>query len=51
VNAAKFARVAQVRAQPLLDLGGDRVVIAPELLGPILGDLGDGRLRGVPVAR
>ena len=51
VDAAKVARSAQVSAQPLLDLGGDRVGIALELLGPILGELGDGRLRRVPVAR
>ena len=43
--------VAQIGAQPLVDLRHDRVGIALQLLGAVLGELGDGRLRRIPVAR
>ena len=51
MDAAKLAGRTQVGAQPLVDLLHDRVRVALELLGPILGELGDRRLGRVPVAR
>ena len=51
VDAREVARLAQVGAQPLVQLLRHLVGIALELLGAVLGELGDGRLGRVPVAR
>jgi len=50
VDLAEVALPAQVGAQPLLDQLLDGVGLAGELLGAVLGELGDRRLRRVPVA-
>ena len=50
VDAAEVARLAQVGAQPLVQLAGHGVGVALVLLGAIFGQLGDRRLGGVPVA-
>ena len=51
MDAREVARLAQVGAQPLVQLLRHLVGIALELLGAVLGELGDRRLRGVPEAR
>ena len=51
MDAGEVAGLPQVGAQPLVQLLRHLVGIALELLGAVLGELGDGRLGGVPVAR
>ena len=51
MDAAEVARLAQVGAQPLVELLHHLVGVALELLGAVLGQLGDRGLRRVPVAR
>ena len=49
MNAVEFAGVAKVGAEPRRELLHDLVGVALQLLGAVLRELGDGRLRGVPV--
>ena len=51
MDAREVAGLAQVGAQPLVQLLRHLVGIALELLGAVLGELGDRRLRRVPEAR
>ena len=51
VDAVEAPAVAQVLLQPLLQLPGGPVRVGGQLLGPVLGQLGDRRLRGVPLPR
>ena len=41
MDAREVARPAQVGTQALLELHHDLVLVADELLGPVLGELGD----------
>src|SRR5690349_22995145 len=48
--ARELACLAEIRSQALFDLVNDLVALALELLGAVLGKLGDGWLRGIPIA-
>ena len=51
MDALEVAGGAQVLLQPLLQLHGHGVGVAGHLPGAVLGQLGDGGLRGVPLPR
>ena len=51
VEVAFLARIVQFGPQALVDLMSHFIRITLELFGAIFGHLGDGRLRGIPVAR
>ena len=49
MDAIEVPGGAQVLLQPLLQLPGDRVGVTGQLFRPVLGQLGDCRLSGVPL--
>ena len=51
VDTAEIACLAQVGAQPLVELLHDLVRIAFKLFRAVLGELGDRGLRRIPIAR
>ena len=51
VNALEIASLLQILPQPLRDLLRHSVPVAPQLLSPVLGQVGHSRLGRIPVAR